>query len=387
MPIGGSILPFDETDAPSWWLASLSSSCLRLCACLDWCLTLRSLGAEGGLSGGSRLCMLAGLDSLARISVIINLDLWGMVVAASPLLPIIRSTGLWPWAMLLLNATLFLASRPFASLSIAPFRLSIVCCCCWWWWWCSRRCASRPDILLRFNPFLASGTVMPLRAAAWWFWWWTVITKGDSGLRAPEGASVATPGLTRYLGDRILPTVLRRLTVAPQVDPQSCSGFLFFFFFRFFPKNLLSSLSNFVEVMIDPQRLPQCRSWNRPIGLMSLGEHFWRMICDQWRKPPNDVLDARRSFPAGSLHFLAWRTDVDTLRGVAPPAAQLRGPRSVPWLIANWPLNIIAAHRSAPAGHFRFPLFLSLSPDYFFRFSLSLSCFSLEDAVRLINFI
>jgi len=34
----------------------------------------------------------------------------------------------------------------------------------------------------------------------------------------------------------------------------------------------------------------------------------------------------------------------------------IKGPLgSAPRLIANWPLNIIAAHKSEAAGHFRFP--------------------------------
>lgn len=33
----------------------------------------------------------------------------------------------------------------------------------------------------------------------------------------------------------------------------------------------------------------------------------------------------------------------------------IKGPLgSAPWLIANWPLNIIAAHKSGAVGHFRF---------------------------------
>lgn len=186
-------LPLDVTEAPSWWLASLSSSRLLLLKdVLDWCLTLRSRGVEGGLPGGSWLgspdwCIL--LDAPPRISVIMNLDLCGIVVEASPLS-----------RPLLLFKLLFRESSPLERRSTAtPFRSTMF----------SNRCASRPDILLRFRPLLATAT--PLRAATWWFcWWWTVITVGAGGsfgLRAPAGASVATPGLARYLGDRILPTM------------------------------------------------------------------------------------------------------------------------------------------------------------------------------------
>ena len=177
----------EDTETASWWLASLSSSRLLLFSdVLDWCLTLRSLGVEGGLPGGSWLWTLDGLEAPARMSVIMNLDLCGMVVEASPK----------TLSRLLL---LFLESKPFDNLSILlPFLSTMF----------SSRWAPRLDILLRLRPLLA--TAIPLIAATWWFWrwWWTVITDDDeSGLRAPAGASVATPGLTRNLGERILPTV------------------------------------------------------------------------------------------------------------------------------------------------------------------------------------
>lgn len=57
---------------------------------------------------------------------------------------------------------------------------------------------------------------------------------------------------------------------------------------------------------------------------------------------------------------------------VAPPSSQaIKGPLgSAPRLIANWPLNIIAARKSEAADHFRFPffpfLFAPLISNYFY---------------------
>lgn len=189
-------LPFEETETVSWWLASLSSSMVLLLSDdLDWCLTLRSRGVEGGLPGGS---WLEGLDAPARISVIMNLDLWGIVVDASPrsrlllLLLLLPPLLLWifiPRPMLLP----FRASSPLVSLSspraaaaaaaAAPF-LSTRPSSPRWWWWCASRLA---DIRLRFSPLPPLASAMPLSAATWWFgrWWWTVI----SGLIEPRRPS------------------------------------------------------------------------------------------------------------------------------------------------------------------------------------------------------
>lgn len=78
-------------------------------------------------------------------------------------------------------------------------------------------------------------------------------------------------------------------------------------------------------------------------------------IRSKWRVRDRDIHFGMRMC---TLHFLpfTWTLHLHTTTTFFPGA--IKGPLcSAPWLIANWPLNIIAAHKSEAASHFRFPFF------------------------------